>query len=321
VNGLIAAVVTPFSEDGLSMNLSVVEAQAKYLQNTGVGIAFVAGTTGESLSLTVDERMDLLEQWEQDGPSYGVSTIAHVGAESILDVLTLTTHAAEHGAIAIGIMPSVFFKPTTITNLGEWIQTAADAAPSLPIYYYHIPSQTGVEFDMLDLLTEMNSRGVSNFAGVKYTGLYETRAFPDLMRCQVYADGAYDIMSGREELMVEALAVGVTGFIGSQFNYGGDIYGQIYAETDLTKRNSLQLAAIVLLEDWINGVPAGVDGNKMLVNLAGIPVGPARLPSLPPSQDDYDALAQLVVEWCDDENMGGLFDPTPALCTAISNRR
>jgi N-acetylneuraminate lyase len=235
------------------------------------------------------------------------------------DVLTLTQHAVAHGAIAIGVMPSVFFKPATITNLGAWIQITAEAAPNLPVYYYHIPSMTGVEFNMLDLLEEMDSRGVTNFAGVKYTGLYETRAFPDLMRCQAYKNGAYELLSGREELMVESLAVGVTGFIGSQFNYGGDIYGQIYAETDFTRRNALQLAAIELLEDWLNGVPAGVDGNKMLVNLAGLPVGPARLPSLPPTQADYDALAAMVVDWCADANLGGLFNPTPVLCTAIAS--
>ena len=44
------------------------------------------------------------------------------------------------------------------------------------------------------------------------------------MRCQAYAGSKYEIYSGREELMVESLAVGVKGFIGSQFNQQGDIY-------------------------------------------------------------------------------------------------
>lgn len=65
--------------------------------------------------------------------------------------------------------------------------------------------------------------------------------------------------------MSQALSVGTVGFIGSQFNYGGDIYGQIYNEPDQTRRVALQLASIVLLEDWIDGVPSGIDGNKMMV--------------------------------------------------------
>ena len=325
-NGLIAAVVTPMTADGLSVNASVVALQAAYLQKTGVSRAYVAGTTGESVSLTVDERKALVEEWEKvtaamnsgggNDSSVAMDFLVHVGAESIADVVELSAHAAAHGSVAVGVMPSVFFKPATIEALGAWMEAACGAASGIPCYYYHIPSQTGVEFDILPLLEEMDGRGVENFAGVKYTGLYETRAFPDLMRCQAYAGGKYDIMSGREEVMVEALAVGVTGFIGSQFNYGGDIYGSIFREADAATRNAKQLASIELLLAWINGVPAGVDGNKLLVNLAGVPVGPARLPSLPPSEADTASLKKVVVGWCDE--YASLFEDGVALCDAVS---
>lgn len=314
VNGLIAAVVTPMSDD-LAVNTSVVKQQAKYLEATGVPTVFIAGTTGESLSLTTAERMDLVEAWESADSD--VSYIVHVGAEAIADVVTLAQHAEQHGAVAIGVMPPVFFKPATIEALGAWVEATAAAAPTLPLYYYHIPSQTGVLFDMYDLVQEVERRGIANFAGVKYTGLYETRAFPDLMRAMAYQGGKYEMLCGREELTVEALAVGVQGFIGSQFNYGGDIYSQIAAETDTARRNALQLASIELLEGWINGVPAGVDGNKMMVNLAGVPVGPARMPSLAPSADDYASLKAVVVSWCGDADLGGLFDPQPAICASV----
>jgi N-acetylneuraminate lyase len=297
-DGLIAAVVTPMTADGMNINYTVVKSQAAYLAKTGVKRAYIAGTTGESVSLTTDERMALLEQWEKVAAGFGLDYLVHVGAESITDVVALAAHAQDHGSIAIGVMPPVFFKPATMTNLGQWMELACGAASNIPCYYYHIPSQTGVEFDMLPLLEEMDSRGVANFAGVKYTGLYETRAFPDLMRCQAYDGGRFDIMSGREEVMVEAMAVGVKGFIGSQFNYGGDIYNAIHSEADLDKRNAKQLASIELLLAWIDGTPAGVDGNKILVNLAGVPVGPARLPSLPPSDDDVASLKAAVVGWC-----------------------
>lgn len=239
-DGLIAAVVTPMTENG-AINFTVVKSQAAYLAKTGVTRAYIAGTTGESVSLTVDERMTLLEQWEKVAAGFGLDYLVHVGAESINDVVALAAHAQDHGSIATGVMPPVFFKPATMTNLGQWMELACGAAPKIPCYYYHIPSQTGVEFDMLPLLEEMDSRGVANFAGVKYTGLYETRAFPDLMRCQAYDGGRFDIMSGREEVMVEAMAVGVKGFIGSQFNYGGDIYNAIFHEADIAKRNAKQV--------------------------------------------------------------------------------
>ena len=316
-DGLIAAVVTPMTADGLSMNLSVVPQQAAYLQKTGVSRAYIAGTTGESLSLTTTERMKLVEEWEKVAGDYGIDYLVHIGAESITDVMTLASHAQDHGSIAVGVMPSVFFKPATVENLGAWMELACGAASKIPCYYYHIPSMTGVEFDMLPVLGEMDTRGISNFAGVKYTGLYETRAFPDLMRCQAYGGGKYDMMSGREELMVESMALGVTGFIGSQFNYGGDIYGEIFREEELDARNQKQLAAIELLMVWIDGVPAGVDGTKLMSNLAGIPVGPARLPSLPPSDDDTKALKDNVQNWC--ATYVNLFDSDIAICAAVGN--
>jgi N-acetylneuraminate lyase len=258
----------------------------------------------------------LVEEWEVVAPKHGITHIVHIGAEAIADVQDLAAHAAAHGAEAVGVMPPVFFKPATIEALGAWVEAAAAACPHTPTYYYHIPSQTGVLFDMYDLVVEMDRRGVSNFAGVKYTGLYETRAFPDMMRAAAYKKGAYQMLGGREELMVEAQAIGVAGFIGSQFNYGGDIYGQIATETDVDTKNAKQLSAIELLLGWINGVPAGVDGNKMLVNLAGVPVGPARMPSLIPTAEDYSSLASVVVGWCDDDALGGLFEPQPLICAS-----
>ena len=121
----------------------MVPAQAEYLQDTGVEMVFIGGTTGESLSLTVDERMQLVEAWEDCASDYGITYIVHTGAESINDVVTLGQHASNHGAVAVGLMPSVFFKPATIEALGAWVEIAAASVPNLPVYYYHIPSQTG----------------------------------------------------------------------------------------------------------------------------------------------------------------------------------
>lgn len=264
------------------------------------------------------ERKQLVETWEFVAPDHGIGQIVHIGAESILDVVELAEHAVKHGAEAVGVMPSVFFKPATIEALGAWVETAANACPGVPLYYYHIPSATGVLFDMYDLVQEMSSRGVANFAGVKYTGLYETRAFPDLMRSAAFNGGAYQMLGGREELMVEAQAVGVRAFIGSQFNYGGDVYNSIYNEADAAAKNAKQLAAIELLVGWIGNVRAGVDGNKMMTTLAGVSVGPGRMPSLVPSEADYASLATFVAGWCDDETLGGQFNPKPAICASTT---
>merc|ERR1719378_574670 len=116
-------------------------------------------------------------------------------------------------------------------------------APSLPLYYYHIPSMTGVTLKMLDLLQATERAGVPNFVGVKYTGLYEPMAFKDLEQCRLYKGGHYEVFCGREEMSVQALSVGVRGFIGSQFNFAADLYTRIsdaWSDGNITRANQLQ---------------------------------------------------------------------------------
>ncbi len=76
----------------------------------------VGGTTGESYSLSVDERKFLLEEWVKVAGDR-LTVIANVGCESLVDTQDLAVHAELAGAKAIGVMPPVFFKPPTIEVL------------------------------------------------------------------------------------------------------------------------------------------------------------------------------------------------------------
>ena len=60
--GLVAAPFTPFNADR-SLNLAVIPAYARFLRDNGVSAAFICGTTGEGLSLTLDERLSVAERW------------------------------------------------------------------------------------------------------------------------------------------------------------------------------------------------------------------------------------------------------------------
>jgi N-acetylneuraminate lyase len=296
VEGTVAAVVTQFASDG-SLDLDHIPQFASYLLSMGVNYTFVGGTTGESLSLTTQERMQLLESWEKASGGSALKMIAHVGAESIVDAKALARHAKQHGAVAMGCMPSVFFKPGNLTILAKWLQKVGAEAPELPLYYYHIPSMTGVTFTMLELIKEVESVGIPNFAGVKYTGLYETRAFPDFQRCMAYKDGAYEVFCGREEMMVEALSVGAKGFIGSQFNFAGDLYGEIARQWPHGPYSELQAHALKLLYIEL-GLPTGVNGVKLIMEYAGLPMGPARLPNVDADQSTRHDFFHALDGWC-----------------------
>jgi N-acetylneuraminate lyase len=58
----------------------------------GVKYVFVAGTTGEGLSLSKDERKNLAAQWQTVGSAFKIGVLVHVGAESIADATELAAH-------------------------------------------------------------------------------------------------------------------------------------------------------------------------------------------------------------------------------------
>ena len=107
--GLVAAPFTPFHADR-SLNLDVIPAYARFLRDNGVGAAFVCGTTGEGLSLTLEERLRIAERWVACADDR-LRVIVHVGHTCLTDARTLTAHAAKIGASAVSALTPCFFKP------------------------------------------------------------------------------------------------------------------------------------------------------------------------------------------------------------------
>ncbi len=116
VTGLVAAVFSPFTVNN-TLNFSKVPEQAKFLNQTGVSYAFIAGTTGESVSLSQQEREKLLEAWINIAPTYSIKVIAHVGANCLEESRQLVAHALSLNSpnlVAFAAMSTSFFKPATV---------------------------------------------------------------------------------------------------------------------------------------------------------------------------------------------------------------
>ena len=148
LTGLIAAPHTPLHADG-SLHPGAVLAQAKLLQDSGVRGAFICGTTGESLSLTLGERMVLTDVWTTAARGK-LQVVVHVGDNSLPDACALAEHAATCKADAIAVMAPNFFKPS-IDDLIAYCAAIGAAAPSTPLYYYDIPTMTGVSIPTAQL--------------------------------------------------------------------------------------------------------------------------------------------------------------------------
>lgn len=137
LTGLIVATFTPMTPDG-GLNLKAIERYADLLIDQGADGAFVCGSTGESLSLNVSERLQIAERWKSVVGEI-LDVIVHVGSTCLNDCRTLAAHAQKIGARAVSAMGPCFFRPATVEDLALFCAEIAASAPELPFYYYHIP--------------------------------------------------------------------------------------------------------------------------------------------------------------------------------------
>lgn len=286
IEGLIAAPFTPMDSGG-ALALGAVEPYADLLVRSGVAGAFIGGTTGESLSLTVDERIDLAERWLRAAPD-GLKVIIHVGAESLGDAQQLARHAAEGGAFAVAAMPPTFFRPAGIDGLVAWCRRVADAADGLPFFYYHIPALTGVHVPMADFLPVAAAR-IPTLAGVKFT-------WEDLNDFGLAMDARgdrLDILHGRDETLLAGLALGARGAVGSTYNFAAPLYRRLveaFDAGDLDRARDLQRTARQMIRVLAGAAGGFLPAAKRVMAMVGVDCGPVRPPLRPLTPDEAEAV-------------------------------
>uniref|UniRef100_A0A8V0YAY7 N-acetylneuraminate lyase n=1 Tax=Gallus gallus TaxID=9031 RepID=A0A8V0YAY7_CHICK len=240
LEGLVAATVTPMTPDG-RINLSVIHQYVDYLvSEQNVKNIFVNGTTGEGLSLSIQERKQLAEEWMCQGKDKLDHVIIHVGALSLLESQELARHAAAIGASGIAVIAPSFFKPTNKDELLGFLQKVASEAPTVPFYYYHIPAMTGVKIRVEELLDGIREQ-IPTFQGVKFS---DTDLL-DLAQCINKKEREqFVFLYGVDEQLLSALAIGANGAVGSTYNYLGrktNLMLQAFAKPDLALARKYQV--------------------------------------------------------------------------------
>ena len=272
IHGLVAAPFTPFHEDG-SLHLDLIPRYAAHLAENGVAGAFICGTTGEGSSLSTEERLQVAERWVKSAPS-SVRVIVHTGHNSLADACTLAAHAQKIGAAATSLTSPSYFKPGNIRDLVDTCALVAAAAPDLPFYYYYIPSMTGVNLPVADFLRAAKDH-IPNLAGVKFT-FENLMDYTNAVRAE---GGKFDVLFGRDEMLLASLVVGAKGAVGSTYNYLAPIFNRLleaYRHGDLAKAEAEQVKANEVIAVMIRhgGLPAA----KVIMSFLGLDCGPVRLP-------------------------------------------
>ncbi len=281
--GLVSAPFTPMHQDG-SLNLDLIPQYYQFLKKNGVVGAFIIGSTGEGVSLSLQEKLQVIEAWANaTAGDADFKVIALTGGTSITEAKEVAAFSEKMKIFGISYTGPSYFKVQDAKVLAECCAEVASAAPNTAFYYYHIPVLTGCNVAMIDLLKAVDGN-IPNFVGVKYTH----EDFMDFLSCLNFQNEKYDMLWGRDENMLSALVLGSYGAVGSTYNYAAPLYYQLieaFKNNDLKKANQLQQQSIDMIR--LLGKHGGISTGKAFMRRAGLDCGKFRLPIKNMSDEQY----------------------------------
>jgi len=284
MRGLVAAVVTPMNAKG-DLDLSVVPRVVDYLASKGITGIYIAGSTGEGMSLTDEERRGVAEAYV--GAAKGrMKSFVQVGHNSLRASADLAGHAESIGADAVSATPTGYFKVSGEAELVEGLLPIVEAAPKTPFYYYHIPFLSGVNLDPIKL-TDISMDRLPTFCGIKYS---DGASLHNLPLLESVAPGLA-FLSGSDEAYLMSVAQGYKAAVGSTYNYAAPIYNNVRKSLsvgDFKRAQVWQKHALEMITAMFE--TCGRSSLKVMMQMVGIDCGPVRRPIDPASPDQIIAL-------------------------------
>ena len=269
--GLVAAAYTPMHEDE-SIAPEKIAPLVEYAVRQKFAGLFAVGSTGEFCSLTVEERKLVAKTYIREAAGR-IPVIENIGSCSYRESAELAAHAAAAGADALCAIAPYYFRPETVRDLAEFIKRIAPACDGKPLYLYHAPGITHVNLPMSEFVKIMLDE-VPNFAGIKFTN----ENLCEFERCVALGGDRIQMMFGRDEMLLGALAMGAEAGVGTTFNYLPKIYRGVieaFEAGDMAKARSfmeLSHRAVAISARY------GLASIKVFMKFAGIDPGPMRSP-------------------------------------------
>lgn len=214
--GVIPALLTPFTKSGKQVDHEKAAGLAEFLADKGVHGLFVGGTTGEGMLMTLDERKKLLETVIQ-AVGNKVDVIAHTGCLDTASTIILTSHAAEAGAKAAGVIAPGFYGYDNM-SLGLHYKAVAKAVKGFPILFYNLPACAKNELSakfICDLAGQ-----VENIRGLKDS----TGDFTHLGEVMTHAPKGFVVINGVDNCTYQATVSGAHGAVASAANVVPELF-------------------------------------------------------------------------------------------------
>jgi 4-hydroxy-tetrahydrodipicolinate synthase len=263
------AIVTPM-KDNLDVNYDKLEELIEYHIAHGTDSIIIAGTTGESSTLTMEEHRQVIKA-AVDFTKHRIPVVAGTGSNCTRTAIQLTQEAEEDGADGALIVTPYYNKATQAGLLAHYGQIASET--KLPIILYNVPGRTGCNILPETVATLVKEH--DNIVGLKEATGNMAQASKTMYLC----DGKLDMYSGEDGLVVPLLSIGAIGVISVIANIAPQETHDMVAEYltgDRKKALELQMKALPVVDalfSEVNPIPV-----KRAMNLMGMEVGSLRGP-------------------------------------------
>jgi 4-hydroxy-tetrahydrodipicolinate synthase len=281
---ILTAMVTPFHENG-EINYEETTKLVNYLLDHGTEGIVVAGTTGESPTLTTQEKTDLFSHVVKIVDSR-VPVIAGTGGNNTKSSIELTKEAEKCGVDAVMLVAPYYNKPSQ-RGLYEHFKTIASET-TLPVMLYNIPGRSVVKMSA-ETIIELSK--IENIVSVK-------EASGDLDQVAIIIDNTSDdftVYSGDDGLTLPMLAIGGDGIISvASHVIGNEMQEMIQAfeQGDVKRSASIHRKLLPVMNGLFEAPsPTPV---KAALKIKGIQTGGVRLPLVPLTEAEENRIRSLM---------------------------
>ena len=285
--GAGVAIVTPMKDN--QVNYDKLEELINIQIAEGTDAIIIAGTTGESSTLTMEEHRDVIKA-AVEFTKGRIPVVAGTGSNCTRTAIQLSQEAEEAGADGLLIVTPYYNKATQQGLISHYSQIADST--KCPIIMYNVPGRTGCNL-LPETVAEL-FKTKDNIVGLKEA----TGNMAQASKTMYLTDGKLDMYSGEDGLVLPLLSIGALGVISVWSNVAPAKVHQLcqsYFDGDLKIAQKLQREAIPLVDalfSEVNPIPV-----KTAMNLMGLQVGPLRSPMCEMGADNAKKLAQVMKEY------------------------
>ncbi|WP_096199415.1 4-hydroxy-tetrahydrodipicolinate synthase [Bacillus sp. FJAT-45350] len=281
---VVTAMVTPFDKEG-NIDYKLTENLIDYLLENGTDALVIAGTTGESPTLTTEEKLSLFE-FVVKHVNGRVPVIAGTGGNNTASSVALTRKATLLGVNGIMAVTPYYNKPSQAGLIAHF--TAIANATHLPVMLYNIPGRSVIN---MTAETTIELSKVKNIVSVK-----EASGDLEQMAAIIEAtDSSFTLYSGDDQLTLPAMSIGADGIVSvSAHVIGNEIKEMVTHFINGRTKEAAKLHRELL--PIMKGMFAAPNPTcvKAALGLKGIDVGGVRLPLVPLTDEEKEIVSQVM---------------------------